>query len=119
MTSRGTVAIALVSVCVLSAGMATGATLLLGERGPAGAQGPAGPSGPQGEGADEALSRVEDVESQTSEVAERVEELQGQLSGPRYELPIGLESTIFGLERDVSNLESKTGALCRELSLIC
>lgn len=85
--------IAIVAVCVASAAIGSAISLIAqtGPAGPKGDRGPAGPRGPEGQvdtGAIEAEieavrseSDVEGLEEQVAENEERIEELEGALTG--------------------------------------
>jgi hypothetical protein len=85
--------VAMVAVCVLSAAIGSGISLIAqtGPAGPRGEPGPAGPRGPEGEvdtGAIEAEietlrgeADVTGLEEQVEENEERIEELEGALHG--------------------------------------
>jgi hypothetical protein len=98
-----------VAVCILSAGIATGATLLIAERGPQGppgeqgSHGPRGPEGPEGYVDVDALD-LDFIESEVSEVRDAVE---------------SVDSDLGWLESDLSSVESNVSELCSALDTFC
>jgi hypothetical protein len=99
---------ALIGVCVASAGIGAGVTMLAktGPSGPSGERGPVGPQGPEGpEGfIDPDEFNTDFLESEVSELRELVEETEG------YEEE---------LESDVSSVESTLSEVCSEINLYC
>lgn len=94
-------------VCVLSAGVGTGTTMLLaktGPEGPAGADGASGAQGPRGARGPEGWLDADDLgvgslEAEIAGLRETVEELEWMESDVGY-----LESQIADVESDVSDL---------------
>lgn len=93
--SRTLVITLFVGVCVLSAGIGAGTTLLFakpGPVGPPGERGPVGPEGPEGLPAEEGNAAFE-----AEEALERAEEAEFVTSGLESEVE-ALRSKIFNLE---------------------
>jgi hypothetical protein len=100
---------ALVGVCILSAAIGSGITVLAktGPSGPAGERGAAGPKGargPEGASGAEELGRLES----------EVEELRGQAEGGEE-----LEGRLEELESEVSNLSGAASEICSEIEGFC
>lgn len=99
----------LVGVCILSAAIGSGITVLAktGPSGPAGARGapgPAGPRGPEGASGAEELGRLES----------EVEALRGQVEGGEE-----LEGRLEELESEVSRLSGAGSEICGEIEGFC
>jgi len=113
--SRRLFTICIVGVCVLSAAIGSGITLLA-RTGPQGPRGPSGPEGPPGRSADEASYQAE-------EALDRASELDGRLGEVESNLPVFGEaasaSDLSDLESSVRDLESTTSELCVGLEVVC
>jgi hypothetical protein len=113
--SRRFFTICIVGVCVLSAAIGSGITLLA-KTGPQGPRGPSGPEGPPGRSADEASDRAE-------EALDQADELDGRLGEVESNLPVFGEaasaSDLSDLESSVRDLESTTSELCFGLEVVC
>lgn len=112
----------IVGVCILSAGIGAGVTLLAKE-GPEGAAGPAGeigPRGPRGFEAEETAGEnaeedVGNVQDQAYELEERIEHLENE----NFDLEFRAEEAT----QEAANAESYAESVCRalppELGVIC
>jgi hypothetical protein len=100
---------ALVGVCVLSAAIGSGVTLLA-KTGPSGAAGERGPRGPEGPAGQEGASGAEELGQLESEI----EELRGQAEGSNE-----FESRLGELESEVSELSETTSEICAEIERFC
>ena len=113
--------VVLVGVCILSAAVGSGITLLA-KTGPQGQRGPVGPAGPRGESAQDASYEAEEAAERAEEAAEQASELDQRLSEVELKLP-GEEaaswSDLNDLEWQVQGLEATTSTICRELGIYC
>jgi hypothetical protein len=102
---------ALVGVCILSAAIGSGITVLAktGPSGPAGEQGPRGPAGPEGPEGESAGAELGAVEGEVEELREQVEAGEGA----------GVEGRLEELESEVSELGGATSEICAELEVFC
>jgi hypothetical protein len=100
---------ALVGVCILSAAIGSGITILAktGPSGPAGERGPRGPVGPQGPEGESAGAELGLIESE-------VEELRGQVEKSAESI-----GRLEELESEVSKLGGTTSEICAELEVFC
>ena len=100
---------ALVGVCILSAAIGSGITVLAktGPSGPAGEQGPRGPAGPEGPEGESAAAELGSIEAEVEDLRDRVEE-----GG-------GAEERLEELESEVSKLGGTTSEICAELEVFC
>jgi hypothetical protein len=99
---------ALVGVCILSAAVGSGITLLA-ERGPAG---PRGPEGPPGRSADIALIEAEEALDLANSVELRLAEFES-------EVVFLVEREARRLEDDVEEFEAAASTICRSLEAYC
>jgi hypothetical protein len=113
MISRRFFIVALIGVCIASAGIGAGVTMLAktGPPGPKGERGPVGPEGPEGV---EGASDINYLESEVEELRGRVEEGEGLEDAVAQN-----ESELGYLESEVSSLRSTTSEICQELNLFC
>jgi hypothetical protein len=102
----------LVGVCILSAAVGTGTTLLLAEHGPPGPRGERGPEGPPGRGAEEALSRTEDLDWRLDELESDISRVSSLLS----EFGVSVPAVSSG---ELRELEAATEEVCVSLDLSC
>jgi hypothetical protein len=107
----------LVGACALSAAAGSGATLLLAERGLTGPRGEQGVEGPPG---DSAI----DAGYEAAEALDRVEDLEGTVSGLESDVRSAFSSTatvdeVINLESQIAEAQGDATALCRALDLIC
>lgn len=112
--SRRVVVLTLVGVCVLSAAVGSGITLLA-KTGPQGPRGPVGAEGPPGDSAQQASYEAE-------EAAEHADQLDSRLSEVELELPGGEAASVSdlnNLEWQMQDLEGSMSRLCRELGTFC
>jgi hypothetical protein len=100
---------ALVGVCVLSAAIGSGVTLLA-KTGPSGAAGERGAPGPEGPEGPEGASGAEELGLLESEV----EELRGQAEGGEE-----LEGRLNELESEISGLSATASEICAEIEHFC
>jgi hypothetical protein len=111
----------LVGVCVLSAGIGTGITLLLAEegpQGPRGEQGSAGPEGPPGPAVDVEVE-TRDLQDRIADLEASVDDLESRISDLEFDVPIGLGTDVSQIEGDLSDLEFQVDQICRALDLFC
>lgn len=110
--SRRWIVLALLGVCIVSAGIGTGTTLLLartGPEGPPGAAGVRGPEGPPGPRGAEGYVDADDF---------GVGDLEVELASLREELE-WVEGDVGDLDGRTGGLESITSELCFELDAFC
>jgi hypothetical protein len=100
---------ALVGVCILSAAIGSGITILA-KTGPSGAAGERGAPGPEGPEGPAGASGAEDLGSLESEV----EELRGQAEGGEE-----VEGRLGELESEISELSETTSEICAEIERVC
>ncbi len=100
---------ALVGVCILSAAIGSGITVLAktGPAGPVGERGPRGPVGPEGPEGESAAAELGSIESE-------VEELRGQVEESSKSI-----GRLEELESEVSELGGTTSEICAELKVFC
>ncbi len=111
MVSRRFLIVALIGVCVLSAAIGSGITLLskTGPAGPVGARGEPGPVGPRGFAATDEAG--ENAEGQVVNLQGEVEELQGEVERD--------EGLIEELGGQVTQNTQSVSTLCIELNAGC
>jgi hypothetical protein len=100
---------ALVGVCILSAAIGSGMTLLA-KTGPSGAAGERGAPGPEGPAGPEGASGAEELGLLETEV----EELRGQVEGSEE-----LEGRLEELESEISGLSEAASEVCTEIEHFC
>lgn len=113
--SRRSVITSVIGICILSATVGSGITLLA-KTGPTGPTGPRGPVGPEGRPG----TSAEDAKWEAEEALSRVDELEGQLSDLESRLPmfggVASEDDLRELEWSIEELES---TICQGAEFVC
>ena len=118
--SRRSYLLTLLAVCITSAAIGSGITLLAktGPEGPAGPAGPTRPEGPPGETDRAAVYETEEARLEAEDAKSLAEDLEGQLSDLEFSEPAE-QSEVRDLEAKVGDLERLTSEICFEVDLIC